>query len=152
MPLSLASLRFSIIASLYTSLSLLQGFSDTQSLKGVRLGVFRPWFEDADPVIVTACDRALKFLKSKGAEVVAVTIPNIRFLSLAHGIKISSEFASAHGQHYDFNEMNGKKGQPNRDMEYGSRITVGLGSTSTALEVRRKRHRGTCRLRDTGRH
>jgi hypothetical protein len=29
----------------------------------------RQWFEDADPVIVAACDRALNFLKSKGAEV-----------------------------------------------------------------------------------
>ena len=67
-----------------------------------------------------------------------MTIPNIRFLSLAHGVKISSEFASAHGLHYHYNEMNGKKGQLNRDMEHGSRITVGLGSTSTALEVRKK--------------
>ena len=46
--------------------------------EGVRLGVFRPWFEDADPIIVAACERALDFLISKGAEVVPIVIPNVR--------------------------------------------------------------------------
>jgi Asp-tRNA(Asn)/Glu-tRNA(Gln) amidotransferase A subunit family amidase len=40
-----------------------------KDLSGVRLGVFREYFDDADPAIVTACDRALGFLVSRGATV-----------------------------------------------------------------------------------
>ena len=110
----------------------LHAFTSTSDLSGVRLGMFREWFSDASPAIVNACDRAVDFLVSRGAEVVPIAIPHLKELSMAHGLKISSEFALGHGLHY-WGYMPGSKGK--MELEAGSRITVALGSTSTAIEV-----------------
>ena len=108
----------------------LHRFQDCDDLAGVRLGVFREYFDDAHPIIVAACDRALSFLVSRGAVVVPIRIPHLHALSLSHGLKISSEFASAHDRHYWGNDP----GTP-RALEAGSRVSIALGATCTALEV-----------------
>lgn len=105
-------------------------FQDCENLSGVRLGVFREYFEDADPVVVASCDRALRFLVSRGAEVVPIRIPHLHAFSLSHGIKISSEFASDHDQHYW-----GSEEGVTRALEASSRITIAIGASCTALEV-----------------
>lgn len=38
-------------------------------LAGLRLGVFREWFEDADAEVVAACHRAVDLLVDRGAQV-----------------------------------------------------------------------------------
>lgn len=39
------------------------------ALGGLRLGVFREWFEDADAEVVAACHRAVALLVDRGAQV-----------------------------------------------------------------------------------
>ena len=39
------------------------------ALAGLRLGVFREWFEDADAEVVAACHRAVDLLVDRGAKV-----------------------------------------------------------------------------------
>jgi Asp-tRNA(Asn)/Glu-tRNA(Gln) amidotransferase A subunit family amidase len=72
----------------------LDGLSDVD-LSGVRLGVFRPWFEDAEPDIVSACDGALETLRGAGAEVVEVSIPELGLLRSVHLVTIIGEMAAA---------------------------------------------------------
>jgi Asp-tRNA(Asn)/Glu-tRNA(Gln) amidotransferase A subunit family amidase len=67
---------------------------DRTDLRGVRLGVFWPWFEHAAPSIVAACRTALDRLVDLGAVVRAVTLPELDLQRVAHAITILSEMAA----------------------------------------------------------
>ncbi len=60
-------------------------------LAGVTLGVFTPWFEDAEPDVVDACRATLAALTERGAEVREVEIPDLDLARVAHLVTISSE-------------------------------------------------------------
>ncbi len=76
----------------------LDGFGRA-NLNGVRLGIYAPWFEDAEPAVVAACRQTLAVLERAGAEVVAVTVPELALLRVVHMVTIVSEMAAAHAQH-----------------------------------------------------
>lgn len=65
------------------------------SLRGVRLGVFRPWFRHASPDVVARCEEMLDALAVDGAEVVDVEIPGLDLQRVAHVAVIIGEMASA---------------------------------------------------------
>lgn len=102
------------------------GFRNTADLSDIRIGIFEDWFNDSDPEVRSACRRAVAVLVGRGATVVNITIPHLQWLGLAHGIKISSEFALAFDKSYYKNWG---------DLETNTRITVGLGKSMTAVEV-----------------
>jgi Asp-tRNA(Asn)/Glu-tRNA(Gln) amidotransferase A subunit family amidase len=64
-------------------------------LKGVRLGVYRPWFEHASPEVVRACDILLEKLASSGAQVKQIIIHGLDTMRVAHAITILSEMAAS---------------------------------------------------------
>lgn len=64
-------------------------------LAGVRLGVYRPWFEDADPDVVRACEQALARLVERGAELREVRLAGLEPARVAHLVTIASEMAHA---------------------------------------------------------
>jgi Asp-tRNA(Asn)/Glu-tRNA(Gln) amidotransferase A subunit family amidase len=99
----------------------------TKNLSDVTLGIFQEWFNDSDPAVRKACQDAVSALEKRGAKVTKVNIPNLGWLRLSHAIKITSEFAVA----WDAPLCDAS----NDNMEPNTRITVALGSTSTALEV-----------------
>lgn len=94
-------------------------------LQGLRLGVFTDHFNDAQPVVVDACNKALSTLKKLGAEVVPIEIPHMRFLALAHGIGISADFTSDVG-HLLYNSHN---------LEPSTRVQLGLGVSASSSEL-----------------
>merc|ERR1740139_1677096 len=61
-----------------------------------------------------------------GAELVNITIPHMRELSLSHGITILSEFAL----HWDARFFD-----PNYKLEDNTKIVLALGRTVTAVEA-----------------
>ena len=63
-------------------------------LKGVRLGVYRPWFEHASPEVVRACDILLEKMAGAGAKVSEVVVPGLDTMRVAHAITILSEMAA----------------------------------------------------------
>lgn len=65
-----------------------------QDLKGVRLGLARPHFEDADPVVVRRCEEVVRACVAAGAEVVDVPPPDLNVVLWAHTIIILSEMAT----------------------------------------------------------
>ena len=99
---------------------------DIQDLSNVRLGVFDDWFNDADEVVVDACRSAINKLVERGAVVVPISIPHLQWMSLSHGIKISSEFSLAFDEVY---HTNWKTLEPN------TQVTIGIGKSVSALEV-----------------
>jgi Asp-tRNA(Asn)/Glu-tRNA(Gln) amidotransferase A subunit family amidase len=72
----------------------LSGF-EREDLTGVHLGIYRPWFEHADPAVVTTCKEAVRRLQSLGATLVEVEIPELELVRLAHLVIIATEMASA---------------------------------------------------------
>lgn len=60
----------------------LQDFSETRSLRGVRLGIFWDYFNDAEVPILQSCRKAVEALEALGAEVVPIAIPHLRSLQV----------------------------------------------------------------------
>jgi Asp-tRNA(Asn)/Glu-tRNA(Gln) amidotransferase A subunit family amidase len=72
----------------------LTGFTNG-ALKGIRLGVCRPYFEDAEPAVVARCREALRALTDAGATVVELPPPELNTLLWSHATIILSEMAAA---------------------------------------------------------
>ena len=70
------------------------GFTDPRaSLENLRIGVFWPHIEDAEPKIVEETKRAIEFFKSKGAQIVDIILPNLQEIHMSHNITIFTEMA-----------------------------------------------------------
>jgi Asp-tRNA(Asn)/Glu-tRNA(Gln) amidotransferase A subunit family amidase len=76
----------------------LEGFGQTD-LSGVRLGVYAPWFEDAEPEVVAACRAALAALERAGAIRVPIELPELDLLRVVHMVTIVSEMAASQLEH-----------------------------------------------------
>ncbi|OGQ21708.1 MAG: hypothetical protein A2138_21010 [Deltaproteobacteria bacterium RBG_16_71_12] len=61
------------------------------SLKGTSIGVWAPWFDDADEPVVKACRAALDGLTDAGAAVVDFEMPELQRMQNAHLVTIASE-------------------------------------------------------------
>jgi Asp-tRNA(Asn)/Glu-tRNA(Gln) amidotransferase A subunit family amidase len=72
-----------------------------RSLAGVRIGLYRPWFEDAEAEVVRACRGVLDGLQAAGATVVDIEVPELALLRTVHLITIIAEMASSHSTYYD---------------------------------------------------
>jgi Asp-tRNA(Asn)/Glu-tRNA(Gln) amidotransferase A subunit family amidase len=99
-----------------------------KDLDGIKLGVFYPWLNDSEPDVVQACNEAIKTLVDRGAQVIDISIPHVSIMRLAHAIIISAESALKLDVPYH-DPMNPEY------LEDMTRITVGIGATSTALDI-----------------
>jgi Asp-tRNA(Asn)/Glu-tRNA(Gln) amidotransferase A subunit family amidase len=72
----------------------LHGFDDIMDLKGVKVGVYRQYFQHGSNEAVQAAQVALDALVARGAEVVDIEIAHLQVLDRAHKITIMSEFAN----------------------------------------------------------
>jgi len=63
-------------------------------LSKLRIGIYKDWFEHADPEIVEAAYAAVEQFKQAGAEVREVVIPFLDEMRIAHAITILSEMAT----------------------------------------------------------
>ena len=70
-------------------------------LKGLKFGVFDPWFDDADPSVVAACRAGVDQLRALGAEIVSIEIPHLELFRLAHLVTIVSEMAASQMHDYE---------------------------------------------------
>jgi Asp-tRNA(Asn)/Glu-tRNA(Gln) amidotransferase A subunit family amidase len=70
-----------------------------RDLQGIRIGIFSPWFEDAEAPIVDACKGAVDILENAGAELVEIAIPNLDLLRLTHVTTIGIEMAASQIAH-----------------------------------------------------
>ena len=96
-----------------------------ERLDGVRVGVFRPWFEHAAPEVVARCEAALEALAAAGAEVTEIAIPGLDTMRVAHAITILAEMAAAMAPYY-----------PARRTAFGldSRVLLALAGAFTAAD------------------
>lgn len=78
----------------------LDGFA-VPDLRGVRLGIYPAWFEDADEAVVKAGREMIRGLEGLGAEVIEIEVPDLALLRIAHMITIVTEMATAHLQYFE---------------------------------------------------
>jgi len=71
-----------------------------QDLAGIRIGVYSPWFDDADPEVVDQCRKQLKHLVQAGCQVVEIEVPELERVGPVHMIIIATEMAAAHLEYY----------------------------------------------------
>ncbi|MBN4050294.1 amidase [Desulfobulbus sp. AH-315-M07] len=108
-------------------------FAMSDDVRGVKLGIFRPWFEDAEPAVVSHCKVALDQLVADGAELVEITIPELEVMRVAHLITIVSEMSAAHHQYY---------AEHRNDYGLDIRLNLMLGRRLQAFDyVHAQRHR-----------
>ena len=102
----------------------LKGLGETK-LEGLKVGIYWKYFEDADSEVVLKCKAAVSHLKSLGAEVVDIKVPELEESRIAHAVTITSEMANALGfeidHHFD-------------EFSLESLLLVGVGFRFTAVE------------------
>ena len=72
---------------------------EQRSLRGVRLGICRPYFEDADKDVVARCQATVDACVGAGAIVVEVPAPDLNTILWSHSITILSEMRTAMLRH-----------------------------------------------------
>lgn len=104
-------------------------------VKGLRLGVFKPWFEDADADVVKACWEGVKHLEARGAVLVDVTVPDLDLLRVVHLITIAVEMAASQAGSWD---------EHKKDYALDTKINLSLARSLEATDyVHAQRHRTT---------
>ncbi|CAD7698951.1 unnamed protein product [Ostreobium quekettii] len=71
--------------------SLYTGESSDRPLAGLKMGIYWQWFTDADDDVVEACRQAVTRLESLGVVRVAINIPDLELMRVAHACTIASE-------------------------------------------------------------
>jgi len=102
----------------------LQDFHSTD-LSGVKLGIYEPWFQDADSEVVQQCEATMKMLEQAGAERRSVDIPGLEESRLAHAVTILTEMATAMEPYYD---------QHRSDFAHPTRVNLVLAREFTNID------------------
>ena len=97
---------------------------DNADLRGLRLGIYRPWFEHADAAIVADCDRMVEQLVGMGATVVEIEIPELDEMRIAQAIIILAEMVNNMARHADHWS----------ELSPPTRINLTLGKAMTAAD------------------
>ncbi|OGN73650.1 MAG: hypothetical protein A2X25_14915 [Chloroflexi bacterium GWB2_49_20] len=64
---------------------------DKLNMRGLRLGIFWPWFRHASDEVVSACETMLREFEKMGASLHEVSIPDMEAARVAHLITIAGE-------------------------------------------------------------
>jgi Asp-tRNA(Asn)/Glu-tRNA(Gln) amidotransferase A subunit family amidase len=127
-----AALTYALIAgpdpkdpiSLHQPLPSLNGW-DNLNLKGLKLGVYWPWFRHADAETTAACEAMLKEYEKMGCEIVEVTIPDLEANRVAHSVSILGEMAQG---------MNATYSQRHKEHGLDVRINLALARKLSAAD------------------
>ena len=125
-----AALTYALIAgpdpkeanSLHQPLPTLEGW-DNLNLKGVKIGIYRPWFEHAEAEVVSACKSMLQKFEEMGCEVKDIVIPNLEDYRVAHLFSIVSEMVQSMSPFFD---------EHHRDHGLDVRVNLALGRNFSA--------------------
>jgi len=72
-----------------------------KDLKNIKIGIYRQWFEHAEPETVEICEKMLGHLVDAGAIIKEIEIPDLEAARVALSVIISSEMASSQEKYYN---------------------------------------------------
>jgi len=98
---------------------------DKLNIKRLKLGIFKPWFDHANPEVVSACEAMVANFEILGAEIREITIPGLESARAAHSVIILSEMvqsmSATYPEHY-------------KDHGLEVRINLALAKALTAMD------------------
>ncbi len=97
---------------------------DVADLRGLRLGIYTPWFDHADPEIVADCRAIVERLVEMGATVHEIEIPELDEMRVAQALTILAEMAAnmaAYADHWG-------------ELSPSTRVNLTLGREATAAD------------------
>lgn len=95
---------------------------DKLSLRGLKLGVFWPWFRHASDEVVSACEALLRQFEKMGATLQDVSIPDLEAGRVAHTLTIASEMMQTMSATY-----------PEHHKEHGMDVRINLALAKAFL-------------------
>jgi Asp-tRNA(Asn)/Glu-tRNA(Gln) amidotransferase A subunit family amidase len=95
-----------------------------QARSPLRLGIYREWFEHAEPEIVACCEDMLSKLVDRGARIVEIEIPELDEIRIAHAVIILSEMAASMANYPDNWQ----------DLSAPTRISLAIGRAASAVD------------------
>ena len=95
-------------------------------LSGLRIGIFDEHINDADEKVQRATRRAIDHYTRLGAEIVAITLPHLQEIHLAHGVTITTEMYSLMEKHYQSTHYN--------QLCPESRVSLAIGKSWSSSE------------------
>lgn len=101
----------------------LAGWNQTD-LRGVRLGIYREWFDHSSPEVVKISYEMVEQFKSAGAEIVEIEIPGLDEMRIAHATTILAEMAICMKPYRSQRKKHG----------YAVRLSLVLGEAFTASD------------------
>lgn len=125
-----AALTYALIAgpdpkdanSLHQPLPALEGWDDL-NLKGLKIGIYRPWFEHAEAEVVAACNAMLQRFEEMGCQIKEIVIPNLEDNRVAHLFTIVSEMVQSMSRFF---------AEHQRDHGLDVRVNLALGRNFSA--------------------
>ena len=90
----------------------------------LRLGIYREWFNHAEPEVVEICEAMLQQLGGNGAIIEEIEIPELDELRIAHAVTILSEMAASMASYPD--NWN--------DLSASTRISLTIGKAATSVD------------------
>ena len=93
-------------------------------LKGIKLGIFKEWFEHANPEVVNTCYQMVDQFKNMGAEIIKIDIPELDEMRIAHATTILSEMALCMRNYHEHFKEHGTS----------VRLSLVLGQTFNAMD------------------
>ncbi|KAL7750360.1 hypothetical protein RI367_004133 [Sorochytrium milnesiophthora] len=100
--------------------------SGSDDMRGIKLGIYSTYFNDAEPDVLHACQSALRYLESKGAEIVEIKLPNLNMSALALAGTILSEICAGIRTNYSYSEY--------KNLTYASRVLVAASKHASASD------------------
>eukprot|EP01133_Synstelium_polycarpum_P001384 gene1384-1597_t len=94
-------------------------------LQGLRIGVYREWFNDTTKEINDACNRSLALMEEQGATIVEISISHLLNIRLAQGAIIVTEMRNAMSKYFK-DHLN--------DFHADTRITLSVMSKVTGYD------------------
>jgi Asp-tRNA(Asn)/Glu-tRNA(Gln) amidotransferase A subunit family amidase len=121
------------VASLRQPPPSLDGFAGDVDVRGLRIGINRDHFDDADADVVARCKDAVKALTDRGAVVVEIAPPDLNRILWSHATIILSEMATA---------MRDEVERDSSRFAWDSRTNLAIGGNFTATDyIHALRHR-----------
>lgn len=84
----------------------IDGWNKT-GLNGIKMGVFKDWFEHSSPDVSKTCYDMVEHFKQMGAEIVEIEIPELDEMRIAHATTILAEMALCMGNYREHHKEHG---------------------------------------------
>lgn len=94
-PLGASTIDIAVTMDVMTDSAISLKYFNRANLEGVKIGIYRPYFEHASPEVVARCKEVVQLMESFGAQLIDIVIPELEEMKLAHAVTTAVEFSNS---------------------------------------------------------